>query len=229
MHALVDKATIEFEAALKSFTAILHSAEVDSSPSLSLDRDLSDVDIRETVNSLIAQMQNPPVGTKNALTHFVKNIEFGSPSPGLIQIKHVVPSATVAITGAALDVGVKASLITREKCKHRFVLAIEEANTRAELLRVEAEKLNNAQTGLWSLNVGMKVALVQWRSNSFMRLVFVGLFVPVFVFTVAMAHLGGQLGIAHLPSIFSLVPKVETHPKRPLPQSTPLASASTKG
>lgn len=135
-----------------------------------------------------------------------------------------------AIRTAALIIGRKIDMEARRDQGDRFTIALEQATESANNLSSTLERFITRKLNIPSLRVAANISIFKWQSYHFGRIVLIGLLVPLFVYSTAVAHFLGQAGVAHLPSIFCISPKDVCKAAVKLKRSnSSLASASTKG
>ncbi|MCU6454920.1 hypothetical protein LPN01_12610 [Sphingomonas sp. A2-49] len=81
---------------------------------------------------------------------------------------------------------------------------IETASRSAEDLSRSLEELNTPRGNLWGLRNQMRLSLILWRTRGYLRLIVLGLWVPLIVYATAIAHLAGQLSNIHLWSLLAI-------------------------
>lgn len=128
-------------------------------------------------------------------------------SPNPPDVHRLIATTEGMIKNYSLEVGFHAAevasrneAVLMEKAISDLASSTDNALQALNDLRVEAR-------GFRAVRLRMGYAVFLWRSQSFIRLVILGLLIPSTVYVTAVAHLGGALNFAHFPSLFSLLPE----------------------
>ena len=131
-----------------------------------------------------------------------------------LTIDNITPIAQNAIRSMSIRV----AHLSATKVNNNNTLALEgyleKATESCINLQEALDLLSDSKYGLLQLVKSAKRSIYMYRSRSYLRVVVIGLAVPVLVFTTALAHLGGQIGIAHAPSVFSLMQNPNGAPQK---------------
>ncbi len=226
---LIEAATSKLLPVLGNFRRMIENAHEDLHPYISNDETHTADEIGAIVNTTFEELSQMPHHLGNPMHGFLRAISRHEQNGQTLEIPYVLKNGGEAIKETALIVAnASCAKISRESTA-RLKMILEGATGAATGLQASLDDLRTSKKGLFYIDVNARRALRLYKARSSARVMLVGLAVPLLVYAVAIAHLAGQLGVAHLPSVFDLIQKpMTTNGKKPLSQPTCLDPASTK-
>ena len=126
---------------------------------------------------------------------------------GAFTVQSVIEMGFQEINDAARKMAVRTAQIVCDETTLTIKSRLEAVTKAADDMKLAILELNKPVGRFHGLRNQMAWSISLWRIRGFLRLGILGLALPILCYVVAIAHLLGQLGFAHLPSIFTLIQK----------------------
>lgn len=163
--------------------------------------------INVIVRHMYEEISSRPSAFFNPISDFGRNILRLEQNGVELSTTYAIEKGREAIEASALVVANASCTVVAAEAASKINSIMERAVDETRQLRSVMEEFANSRVGLKSIVIRSKIALFAFRSESWLRIGFVGFAIPCIIYATALAHLAGQLDWGHLPSVFDVAKK----------------------